>query len=114
MNNTVQAKFTAAQMKEMRQTLCLSNNDLDYVLHPVAVQMLGSGMDKTSVVSVLRDAAKRGLYLIATDKAASFGIEIPISDKARGTRVMKMVDTEAARFALKVVEGVQRTAKLAA
>jgi hypothetical protein len=115
MSSPAEVKLTAAQMRTMRQTLRSAHEDLDYVLRPVAAQMLRSGMDKTSVLPLLRDAANRSLYLTATDCAASFDVDIPESAAARDTLVSKLVDAEAARFARLIVEGAHAVrCKLAA
>ena len=76
----------------MRQALRSAREDLDYVLRPVVAQMLRSGRDKASVLSLLRDTAKRSLYLTATDKVASFDVDIPESAGAGDTLVSKLVD----------------------
>ncbi|HWY42622.1 MAG TPA: hypothetical protein VNX66_03950 [Candidatus Sulfotelmatobacter sp.] len=107
MSSPAEVKLTASQLQSMRQTLRSAHEDLDYVLRPVVAQMLTSGMDSKAVLPVLRDAARRSLYLTATDCAASFDVDIPESAAARDTLVYKLVDAEAARFARLVLEAAQ-------
>lgn len=89
--------LTATQFKRLQNIMTMAHHDLDYVMHPVAVELRKAGAPKKAV-AVLRTAAQRAFYLTATDVANSFGIEIPEYANATG-KVRAFVDAQAVTFA---------------
>jgi hypothetical protein len=98
------AQFTTAQKKSLKLSLFISSGDLNHALQEMVNQLICFDAPKEKIISSVRIAAQRLLYLSATDAAAGFGQDIPEYAKADGTVARKLVDAEAKRCAVRLYQ----------
>jgi hypothetical protein len=96
-----QPQFTAAQWKQLKQSLWSAASDLEFAIQPVVRTLQHAAVGKNVLHQSLRETAWTALYLTATDAAAGFGVVIPESTKCPKGRLRNLVDSQARRFARK-------------
>ena len=88
--------------RELKSTIRLASDDLEYILQPLTGEMRSAPniVAKADLWVAVQSAAQRGLWLAVSDKAyLDFGLDLPEYAKAAGHPARRLVDAEAVRFA---------------
>jgi len=74
-------------MTQQQRSLLVGRSDAEYILEPVAKQLLAAGVSRRSTKTALRAAARRVLRIAASDA----GLPLSTAEKHATSVVQKMI-----------------------